>query len=383
MDDAARQSPLEIDPLSWFGGPQLPLVFSVIAVAQGLVLTLVNWSNWTTPGLQLLALPFFLFSGYLTATSTKPHRASFRAPQAGVILGIALVGVALSATGAYGSAVHVTQWWGSIALAVVLAALGPFSSARDLVIYTIPTAALAGVLGAPAFATAGGWPSLGSIVVVTGPVLIAGIAGAVFSYSVVRDTVKLQRTVAPAGDDPRPVSEEVRMREIERVARMSARVAPFLQGIADAGVISEADRALAGQLARRLRADLVSAVDGSWLDALANEPGLVVSDPDRLADRMNEAQRSALRGLLLAVFDSPVVDNHTILIELRDHGDGSTGVALSIDVDLPEGRRLMLLAPHYLTLKSTVRNLSWDGGRSLKLRFKVPAAGPPAGSKRR
>lgn len=374
MRDTIRQSPQTVDPLSWFGGQQLPLVFALLAVLQGLALTLINWSEWTTPVLQLTALPFFLFAGYLIAESTKPHRAQFGPPQAGVILTVALIGVCVSAAGAFGSSVTVRQWWGSIALAVVLASLAPFSSARHLMFYTVPTAAVTCVVGGVALVLPGQtWPNLGALVIVTAPVLIGGIAASVFSYTVVHNTRKLLRAAEPVADHPHSPADDVRLREIERVARMSGRVAPFLQGIAEAGVITEADRALAGQLARRLRADLVTAVDRSWLDALATEPGLVVSDPDRLADRMNEAQRSALRGLLVAVFESPVVDNHTILIELRDHGDGSTGVALSIDVDLPEGRRLMLLAPHYLTLKSTVRNLSWDDGRSLKLRFRVPA----------
>jgi len=48
-------------------------------------------------------------------------------------------------------------------------------------------------------------------------------------------------------------------------------------------------------------------------------------------------------------------------------------VALSLDVDLPEGRRILMLAPYYLTLKTTVDNLSWADGRSLLFKFQIPA----------
>ncbi len=89
---------------------------------------------------------------------------------------------------------------------------------------------------------------------------------------------------------------------------------------------------------------------------------------------MNESQRAALQGLLVAAMDSTVVDRSTLLIELRAQPDGSTAVALSIDVDLPEGRRLVLLAPYYLTLKTTVDDLSWDDGRRLLMRFRIPPA---------
>jgi len=157
----------------------------------------------------------------------------------------------------------------------------------------------------------------------------------------------------------------------ESIARMSARVAPFLRGIADAGVITPENRALAAQLARRLRTDLITATTRSWLDVVAQESGMVVSDPGRLADSMNDSQRAALRALLVAAIDSSVVDRRTLLIELRGQDDGSTAVALSIDVDLPEGRRLLLLAPYYLTLKTTVKDLSWDDGRSLMVKFRI------------
>ncbi|MDQ1555896.1 MAG: hypothetical protein QOI02_898, partial [Actinomycetota bacterium] len=92
----------------------------------------------------------------------------------------------------------------------------------------------------------------------------------------------------------------------------------------------------------------------------------------RLADRMNENPRAALRGLLVEVTESPGVPIESVSVEIRGERDGSTAVALSMDVNLPEGRRVMLLAPHYLTLKTTVDDLSWDDGRSLLLQFRIP-----------
>jgi hypothetical protein len=162
----------------------------------------------------------------------------------------------------------------------------------------------------------------------------------------------------------------------ESLARVRAQVAPFIEAVARNGVIAEADRTVAAQLARELRADLVQAANSSWLDTLARESGLVVNDPTGLADRMDEAQRAALQGLLRVVLDNPVVDRDSLLIDLRPQPDGSTAVALSLDVDLPEGRRIMMLAPYYLTLKTTVDNLSWADGRSLLFKFQIPADRP-------
>jgi len=134
--------------------------------------------------------------------------------------------------------------------------------------------------------------------------------------------------------------------------------------------VTDADRALAGQLARRLRDDLVTQANQTWLDSIASDTRLVVIDPERRANRMSASQQTVLRALLRAVLDTPGVDSGSLLIELRGRPDGATAVALSIDVDLPEGRRIMHLAPHYLTLRTVVDDLLWD---SSTLSFTISA----------
>jgi hypothetical protein len=241
-----------------------------------------------------------------------------------------------------------------------------------MVAYSIPTVVAVAVVGWLVFSSITFWPALAIIIIAAGPVVVAAVASIVFCYTVVARTLAFLET--SAGIEEAYVAAEP-LTEVEQkgsIARVSARVAPFIERIAASGTITPSDRAIAAQIARRLRTELVTATNRSWLDVVAHENGMVVSDPGRLADRMNESQRAALRGLLLEALDSAVVDMDTLLIELRAQQDGSTAVALSIDVDLPEGRRLLLLAPYYLTLKTTVDDLSWDDGRSLLLQFRIP-----------
>ena len=87
---------------------------------------------------------------------------------------------------------------------------------------------------------------------------------------------------------------------------------------------------------------------------------------------MTAAQRTALRGLLSELQKDPAIDVGSLFIEFRGQPDGSTAVALSLDVDLPEGTRTMMIAPYYLALKTTVRDISWDPVRDL-VRFRLPA----------
>jgi hypothetical protein len=221
----------------------------------------------------------------------------------------------------------------------------------------------------------GVWPPVSLAFIAGSAVVVATVATATFCFVVVSSTQKLligAGTVPPASE---AASDEA-ARRVERrtLARLGNRVAPFLEGIAAAGEVTAADRALAGQLARQLRSDLVSQANRTWLDSIALFGRIYVVDPDNRADRMNSAQRTALRALLMGVIDNPAAAIGSLFIELRGEADGSTAVALSLDFSLPEGRRAMMLAPYYLTLQTTVDDLSWDASHDI-MRFQLPA--PP------
>ena len=110
----------------------------------------------------------------------------------------------------------------------------------------------------------------------------------------------------------------------------------------------------------------------SWLDSIASTSRLVVIDPERRAVTMRAAQRTALRALLQAILDTPGTDAGSLLVELRSAPDGSTAVGVSLDMELPEGRRIMHLAPYYLTLGTEVKDLQMTRDRFLKLSFNLP-----------
>jgi hypothetical protein len=374
MRESWSVSPQRADPLSWFTGPHLPLLLGVGAVAQGAVSAFSLWNQWGNPWLQIAALPLFLLAGFVTSVWTRANRPDLGNRRAFLALGIALVGFLVSAAGTAGGTVQAEHRWGAIGVAMILGSFAPFASARQMLGYAAPALLVVGAFGSAATADGGDrWHIGARVVIAVAPVLIATIASVVFAVSLVDRILLLSRDIADSGD---PLVEsawgEIGVQS-ESLSRVQAQVAPFIRSIARNGVITDADRTLAAQLARELRADLVRAANSSWLDTVARETGLVVNDATGLADRMDEAQRAALQGLLRAVMDTPVVDRESLMIDLRAQPDGSTAVAVSLDVDLPEGRRILMLAPYYLTLKTTVDNLSWAGGRSMLFKFQIPA----------
>jgi hypothetical protein len=372
--DAWTVTPQQIDPLSWFTRPLVPVAFAVLSVLVGVATSVLQWSLARQPWLDVSAVACIASACLLVQIATRPLRPTFGPRHALAPLALAVGGLALSTLSAIDSDTLVQYWWASIGVGCVLAALAPFSTARQVVGYGTGLTAVTAACGYVAFAAESRvWPGLSvTLIAACGPV-VATVATATFCYVVVSRTRSLLLGAEqPAPDAP---SDEL-ARQVERrtLARLGSRVAPFLEGIAEAGEVTAADRALAGQLARQLRSDLVSQVNRTWLDSVALFGRIYVVDPDKLADRMNSAQRTALRALLLSVTTNPAAAAGSLFIELRGEADGSTAVALSLDFSLPEGRRTMLLAPYYLTLQTTVDSLTWDPSRDL-LRFQLPARG--------
>jgi hypothetical protein len=96
-----------------------------------------------------------------------------------------------------------------------------------------------------------------------------------------------------------------------------------------------------------------------------------VTDPHRLADHVSLDQRAAILALIDGVFSDQSAGVYAARLELAPGGDGNVAVALTLDLELPEGRRTAVLAPYYLSAKSVVRDISWTNGRSLVVRFGV------------
>jgi len=371
--DALRVSPQQIDPLSWITRPWVSLSFALLSLVYGLIATVLIWPVSGKPWMEVCAVLFVFGACLYVQVATRPLRPPFTPARAVIPIGLALIGLALSAWASVSSAVPVHNWWAPVGMGLVIATCAPYSTLPQIASYGTVLTVFTGFACWPAFIGRDDpWTGLSTVVIACSSVILGTVATAIFSFGVVITTQRvLSRAGIPIAEDDAARESAARRAEITTLARLGSRVAPFLDRVADAGEITAEDRALAGQLARRLRSDLVTQANRSWLDSLALGGRIYVVDPHNRADSMNAAQRAALRGLLLTVMDDPATDNGSLFIELRGQHDGSTAVAISIDIDLPEGRRVMMIAPYYVALKATVNEISWDPVHDL-LRFRVP-----------
>jgi hypothetical protein len=367
-------SAYEVDPLSWFTGPLVPIVFAALNLAYGGTQAFVTWMQVGNPRLQFAGVLICTLGCLFVHVMTRPLRPRIGWGAGAIAVGIGCVGFIVSAIGYTNIVFAIELWWAPFGLALVLGSLAPYLPARVLVVLGLGAIAVTSPIAyLIVHDHVSNWGPVSTVLIIISPILSGIAATAVFSYVVVSRMQPLIEKRSEVLVSPDAVRDaDVETAERVRLAQFTARAAPFLEGVARAGVVTPADRALAGQLARRLRDDLVTQSNVSWLDSVASESRLVVIDPEHRAGKMRAVQRTALRALLRAILDTPGTDAGSLLVELRGAADGSTAVGVSLDMELPEGRRIMHLAPYYLTLGTAVKDLQWSQDRFLKLSFNLP-----------
>ncbi len=374
MTDAWRRSPNEVDPLSWFSGPLVPVVFGGLAMTFGVAATVLSgqegvipWFDWGAVACLLLG---FATVGLVANPARKASPLLLTIPS--ILFG--WTSFVLSVLGHIdGPRLMVEIWWAPVGLAFLIAALAPYSSAIRLIVLGSVSAVVTGtVIAVVPFNRAGYWPPFTEGVIGSGPILVATAAASVFAFQVASRIQEWSSTDLGSTLTSGALGESARLRILRvELASVGDRTLPFLRRIADSGVVTAMDREQARLLSDEVRAELVEKANRSWLDTLATRMHLTVLDTEHQAERMTANQRAALLGLLRAVTQEGGEERSTIVIQLRGDADGSTVVALSTDVHFPEGRRITLLAPHYFSLKATVDDLEWSSGDQLGLRFRL------------
>ncbi|HLU64035.1 MAG TPA: hypothetical protein VKY66_05850 [Protaetiibacter sp.] len=372
-----RFSARDVDPMSWFTGPFVPLVIAAFIAVYGGVMTVIGWGTSPLAAVQAVGVALCALGCLLVQLLTSlRNRVEWQLGAAVVV--VSGSGMVVSALGYADTVFSFEQWWAPFCFGLALSSLAPYLSTWRLLAW----GAVALVTVAPlAHALVQGHVPDGesptAFLILVTPIAVAIAAVTAFSYSVVTQMLPIVDNRSSA-----IVSEALQVdpadEEAERVmlARYTARAVPFLRVIAERGTVSEGDRALAGEIARYLRDDLVSRSDLAWLGLRADDTRVVIVDPERRAQSMRAAQRAAIRDLVRALLDDPGTDATTVFMELRSHEDGSTAVAITLDTELPEGRRVRHLAPYYFNLRGEMRDvrIQRDG-----LSFRVPPDSPDGG----
>lgn len=164
-----------------------------------------------------------------------------------------------------------------------MVSLAPYLSIRRLLVLGLVATVGVGIIGVSLFPQGSGpWSLPGAVVLLVTTPLTGVAAASVFIVTVVRTMHRLLDGRGAGDDGDGSWSRGDKTPAAERAAvlgRLTTRVAPLPRPVAETGQITATDRAVAGQLARRLRDELVFRVNTSWLDTVAAGRPVAVMDP--------------------------------------------------------------------------------------------------------
>ncbi len=372
-----RRAPWETDPLHWFTVPYLPLAAAGLVLLHGLLVIGPAGQSEPRPLVQLAALVIATLGIVAVHVMTRPHRRGLSGTTL-VLLSLAPSGaLVLSAVGYLGPPFDIELWWAPLAGGLFLMSLSPYISMTRMALLGLAQSVVAAIatvfLVVPEDAR---WPPFTMIASAVMPILIGSLGGIAIIASLTRGLERWsERPFAPVSDEGvAAVTAAVDALTTERV-REGRRL---LQRVVTAGVVSEHDARMAAELAAKLRRELTDDIDRTWLQRPLVARAVHVVDPHRLADRLDLAQRTALRALLDALITDDALAPGSARVELRETDSGTVAVALRILSSLPEGKRESFLAPYYVGLESTVQNLRWRTGAVTAVSFEVGGEGASA-----
>lgn len=375
MASTWRSSPHDYDPLSWLTGPSVAIVLGGLSVMYGAISVGLIPDNGSTHVPGWIATALFALATVLIARFARPGSSRLNGLRAAAPVGLGWVAVTLSGYGYAGRGLPLDFWWAPTSLALILVALAPYSSPlRIVVVGTLSCLVTLAIILLAFSDSSSSWPPVTRLVIGISSVALSTVAGATFAYQVVSRIKKWTSLRPGPALSSGVLGEAAKLRILQQeLDSVGERALPLLRRVAATGQITDEDQHDAEKLARELRDELVGRANRSWLDALAPELNLSVVDPQRRAESMSAQQRTALFGMLRAGSEASSEPMPPHVIELRAESDGSTAVAVSMDVHLPEGRRVKLLAPHYLELSAIADDLTLDPGKKFKVRFRLPA----------
>lgn len=364
---------MDVDTLSWLTSSLVTVWVPVAVGLYGAVAIGAGGQAGEPWFLQALALVMMISAGILVHVGSRPQRGRLGTALSIVVLILVAAAVLVSAVGLRDIAVVPELWWAPIGAALIAMSLSPFVSGRMFLSGSLSLSAC--TVGSAFWATGGpgsGSP-IASALIASSSMLFAVIGGSVLTAVMITDVERWRGFVARAelsDDRTEPV-----LAILERVTggAWSQRMHPFLESITNAGEITERDRRRANALAEELRRALIDRDAESWLSTIVAEWPVHIDDPHQLANTITVDQRSAITALVSGLFSDPEAGVFGARVSLTAASDDVVAVAVTVSLDLPEGRRTTVLAPYYLSVKSVVRRIAWRNGESLEVSFDVDA----------
>jgi hypothetical protein len=369
---ARERTRQQLDPAGTMGSRPIAVAAAVTAFVYAEVMTFRSGEQVAEPLFVVLALAALAFACIMVIVQTSPLRAPLSARVHAAVVIPALVAAAFAAAGSWGVDKYARDDWAPISLGLLFVALASYRPAREIVGAGIVSAVLLGflvVLQAPGFVTDA--PPVAFVLQSVTPMLSICFGSAMFSSIFV---LSLERWHRRASRATASLTKELRdgiARSVQqdRVTILNRDVVPFFSEVLTRGAIVDEDRDRARAIADSIRQVMVAEADRSWLETVIEHVGInsihgrgfsgLVQDEDRLATLMTTDQRTAVRALIVALFELPTFDPTSLGIVLSRRGRGCRGV-FTARAEPADYSIRAALAPYFAVMRVVFSDLQVD-----------------------
>lgn len=348
---APERTRQEIDPVGTFAIRHITVGAAALAFLVPVVLVVVSIDRLVQPAAALLGLVAIGTATYIVVTATDPYRGPFYRVRQGWVLALCQVAAVLMAVASAGTLTALNVGWASpVALGFLLLAMSPYRPVHELLAHTVLGALMMGAILLVQYGSepVGGVPMTALVALQVFPVLTLGFSAARYTDSMIIAAEGWRRDASRAVDQMTEQQHDGIARSVQqdRVTILSREVVPFFEYTLEQPRLTPQVRRRAAEIADSIRRVMVAEVDRTWLEMLVDHlhtrtrragdphsPPPTVMDADTVANLMDYDQRTALRALLVAIYDLAADRPEELEIVIARDGDRCRGlIAVRLEV---------------------------------------------------
>lgn len=370
----------QLDPLGALAARPFTVFGAVGIAAVALTVTLIGHGDVESGWIATAALGALAAASGALVYASSPVRAPLRRNAHLLVVGLAVLALALNSLSLGATNHSIGNDWGPAAVGALFLLLAPYRPPRELVAVAAFAALFGGfsaLVQTPAVEEANS-PVVNAVLAMA-PILAMAIGGAVFISALVRGLERwrgseMLTATALATEHAHGIALSVQQ---DRVAILNRDVVPFFAQVLTRSSLRQSDRARAAELSDSIRRVMVAEIDRSWLDSVlsqaAAERGIAalpaVDDPLRLAPAMGTHHRTALRALLVALLELDGFIPAGFSLGIRRVG-ATCAVTLRAELQVSEAVSRAALGPLLAVLRVVFTDLQATFGPStITLRF--------------
>ncbi|WP_146181281.1 hypothetical protein [Homoserinimonas hongtaonis] len=363
----------ELDPVGAYSNRLITMTAAISALVFAVVVVVAGLDAVDNPGAAVLSLVVIAASSMIVITATDPYRGPFQRKSHGWTVALGVFAAGLLAVAAGDAPAHASMGWvAPVVLGLFSIGMAAYRPVRELVGFGGVAAVLIGfIVMLQAVKDVSDVPPVVTVAFVVLPLLALNLSAGAFTDSMIKSIehwhVRATQAVDRMSEEREPgIARSVQQ---DRVTILKQEVVPFFGEVLANNEITPDVRERARSIADAIRAVMVAEVDRTWLENVVDhlrgrarrggegqsQPSTILDD-DNIANLMSYDQRTALRALLVAIYDNAHGRPEDLEIMLA-RADGRCRGVLTLRVDMTDGLVKSRFGPYLAVMRVVFRRV--------------------------